>query len=82
MVSRISGIYFLVNIVMSSEQRFDTWWKMLSLIGYIFYFTVGSILFFFIAPELDIYVRRRVKSYGFFEGAFDDIKGLVFRNRY
>ena len=62
MVSRISGIYFLVNIVKSSEQRFDTWWKMLSLIGYIFYFTVGSILFFFIAPELDIYVKRKVKS--------------------
>ena len=50
----IANIYFLVRIVTADDQGFDTWWKLLSLIGYIFYITAGSILFFIIAPDLEI----------------------------
>jgi len=81
-ISRIASVYFLVNIVLSSTERFDTWWKVLSLVGYIFYLTVGSILFFFIAPSLEIEVGRKEKSHGYFGSIFGELKGLVFRNRY
>lgn len=53
-MNRISNVYFLVHIITADDQGFDTWWKLLSLIGYIFYITVGSVLFFMIAPNLEL----------------------------
>ena len=34
MVNRIGNVYFWVHFVLSSTQTFDSWWKVLSFIGY------------------------------------------------
>lgn len=76
-LSRIANIYFLVRIVTADDQGFDTWWKLLSLIGYIFYITAGSILFFIIAPDLEINFGRKIEKSGHYGGIFGDLQGLV-----
>lgn len=78
-VNRIGNVWFLVRIMTADGQGFDTWWKLLSLIGYIFYITVGSILFFIIAPSLEIDLGPKIENTGHFRGIFGDLQGLILK---